>query len=39
MRRFTEAERTALLAAVNGADLGTDDSDRRKIVDRIRAAQ
>jgi hypothetical protein len=37
LRRFTEAERATLMAAVDGADLGQDDSDRRKIVDRIRA--
>ncbi|MEV4283255.1 hypothetical protein [Actinoplanes xinjiangensis] len=37
LRRFTDAERTELLAAVDGANLGGDDSDRRKIVDRIRA--
>jgi hypothetical protein len=39
LRRFTEAERATLVAAVDGADLGADDSDRRKIVDRIKAAQ
>ncbi|BEL04864.1 hypothetical protein Q0Z83_030550 [Actinoplanes sichuanensis] len=39
LRRFTEAERATLLAAVASADLGNDDSDRRKIVDRIKAAE
>ncbi|MEU8662565.1 hypothetical protein [Actinoplanes philippinensis] len=38
LRRFTEAERAPLLAAVDAADLGADDGDRRKIVDRIKAA-
>jgi hypothetical protein len=37
LRRFTEAERVTVLAAIDGADLGQDDSDRRKIVDRIKA--
>lgn len=39
LRRFNETERATLMAAVDSADLGQDDSDRRKVVDRIRALE
>ncbi|WP_433796977.1 hypothetical protein [Actinoplanes sp. CA-252034] len=37
LRRFSEADRATLMAAIDSADLGRDDSDRQKIVDQIRA--
>jgi hypothetical protein len=37
MRRFTKAEQTTLLAAVDKADLGPETSDRRLVVARIKS--